>query len=33
MPVVHSFGRYTTAPNVHVVGIDNIACGRMAAES
>ncbi|MFN7003209.1 MAG: LacI family DNA-binding transcriptional regulator [Roseinatronobacter sp.] len=31
MPVVHSFGRYTTSPNVHVVGIDNIACGRMAA--
>jgi DNA-binding LacI/PurR family transcriptional regulator len=33
MPVVHSFGRYTTAPHVHVVGIDNVACGRMAAEA
>ena len=31
--VVHSFGRYTTSPHVHVVGIDNIACGRMAAEA
>lgn len=33
VPVVHSFGRYTTAPYVHVVGIDNIACGRMAADA
>lgn len=33
LPVVHSFGRYTTSPYVHVVGIDNIACGRMAAEA
>lgn len=33
VPVVHSFGRYTTSPHVHVVGIDNIACGRMAAEA
>ncbi len=33
LPVVHSFGRYTTSPHVHVVGIDNIACGRMAAEA
>ncbi|MEM7720991.1 MAG: LacI family DNA-binding transcriptional regulator [Pseudomonadota bacterium] len=33
MPVVHSFGRFSTAPNVHVVGIDNVACGRMAAET
>lgn len=33
IPVVHSFGRYTTAPQVHVVGIDNVACGRMAAEA
>lgn len=32
MPVVHAFGRHTLSPNVHVVGIDNIACGRMAAE-
>lgn len=33
IPVVHSFGRYTTAPQVHVVGIDNVACGRMAGET
>ncbi|MEM7644158.1 MAG: LacI family DNA-binding transcriptional regulator [Pseudomonadota bacterium] len=32
MPVVHSFGRHSRAPHVHVVGIDNAACGRMAAE-
>lgn len=32
VPVVHSFGRYATSPLVHVVGIDNVACGRMAAE-
>ncbi len=31
--VVHAFGRNTPAPRVHVVGIDNIACGRMAAEA
>lgn len=30
MPVVHSFGRHASSPNVHVVGIDNVACGRMA---
>ena len=33
MPVVHSFGRFSTSPHVHVVGIDNVACGRMAAEA
>lgn len=31
MPVVHSFGRKSDKPDVHVVGIDNIDCGRMAA--
>ncbi|MEM6386433.1 MAG: LacI family DNA-binding transcriptional regulator [Pseudomonadota bacterium] len=31
IPVVHSFGRYTTRPRVHIVGIDNVECGRMAA--
>ena len=30
MPVVHSFGRHSTSPHVHVVGIDNVECGRMA---
>ena len=31
IPVVHSFGRHTSNPEVHVVGIDNVECGRMAA--
>ena len=31
LPVVHSFGRYHGKPEVHVVGIDNVECGRMAA--
>lgn len=29
--VVHSFGRHAPNPSVHVVGIDNIAAGRLAA--
>jgi DNA-binding LacI/PurR family transcriptional regulator len=33
LPVVHAFGRNVTAPTVHVVGIDNVACGRMAAQA
>lgn len=33
LPVVHAFGRGGPAPAVHVVGIDNVACGRMAAEA
>lgn len=33
LPVVHAFGRQHSAPSVHVVGIDNVACGRMAAEA
>lgn len=32
MPVVHSFGRHSSTPQVHVVGIDNVECGRMAAK-
>lgn len=31
IPVVHSFGRHTTTPQVNVVGIDNIETGRIAA--
>jgi DNA-binding LacI/PurR family transcriptional regulator len=31
IPIVHSFGRYSPRPSVHVVGIDNVECGRMAA--
>jgi len=33
LPVVHSFGRFASAPDVHVVGIDNVECGRMAART
>lgn len=33
IPVVHSFGRFANAPYVHVVGIDNVECGRMAART
>ena len=33
MPVVHAFGRFTRAPQVHVVGIDNVESGRMAART
>ena len=33
VPVVHAFGRATGSPGVDVVGIDNLACGRMAAET
>lgn len=28
--VVHAFGKYSSSPNVHIVGIDNVECGRMA---
>lgn len=31
LPVVHCFGRHASTPEVHVVGIDNIEAGRMAA--
>jgi len=31
MPVVHSFGKFSATPHVHIVGIDNEQCGRMAA--
>ena len=33
LPVVHAFGRHSGEPGVDVVGIDNKACGRMAAET
>lgn len=33
LPVVHCFGRYQPQPQVHLVGVDNRACGRMAAET
>lgn len=31
VPVVHCFGRNSSSPEVHVVGIDNMEAGRMAA--
>lgn len=33
LPVVHAFGRFTDRPAVDVVGVDNHACGRMAADT
>ena len=33
LPVVHSFGRWTDSPETHVVGIDNVDSGRMAART
>jgi len=32
MRVVHSFGRLTKRPQINVLGIDNIAAGRLAAQ-
>jgi len=32
IPVVNTFGRYSSSPEVHVVGIDNVQAGRMAAQ-
>jgi len=31
IPVVHTFGRFVEAPEVDVVGVNNIDCGRIAA--
>lgn len=31
--VVHSFGRHTENPKIHIVGIDNMAAGKLAAET
>lgn len=31
LPVVHCFGRSTASPEIHVVGIDNVEAGRLAA--
>ena len=33
LPVVHAFGRWSPAPEVHVVGIDNAECGRIAVRT
>lgn len=33
VPVVHSFGRHSDSPSVDILGIDNIAAGRLAART
>lgn len=33
LPVVHSFGRRSSAPEVNLVGVDNHACGGLAART
>ncbi|MEM7303200.1 MAG: LacI family DNA-binding transcriptional regulator [Pseudomonadota bacterium] len=33
IPVVHTFGRVSGTSSVHIVGIDNNVCGRMAAQT
>lgn len=33
IPIVNTFGRHSRTPDVHVVGIDNIQAGRMAAQA
>jgi DNA-binding LacI/PurR family transcriptional regulator len=33
LPVVHTFGRWTASPEVNIVGVDNRAAGRLAAET
>lgn len=33
MPIVHAFGRFSGTPQVHVVGIDNVEAGRIAART
>lgn len=33
VPVVHAFGRYSSSPTVHIVGIDNREAGRLAART
>lgn len=33
LPIVHAFGRYSPTSPVHVVGIDNVYAGRIAAKA
>ena len=33
IPVVHSFGKHHSSSDVHIVGIDNVRCGALAAEA
>ncbi|WP_296428009.1 LacI family DNA-binding transcriptional regulator [Yoonia sp.] len=32
IPIVNTFGRYASSPDVHVVGIDNVEAGKTAAQ-
>ncbi|MEM6763066.1 MAG: LacI family DNA-binding transcriptional regulator, partial [Pseudomonadota bacterium] len=31
LPVVHTFGRASERPDIHLVGVDNVHCGALAA--
>jgi DNA-binding LacI/PurR family transcriptional regulator len=33
IPVIHTFGKFDSTEDVHVIGIDNIRCGELAAET
>ena len=33
MPLVHAFGPRSSNPQVHIVGIDNVECGRIPARA
>ncbi|WP_136656594.1 LacI family DNA-binding transcriptional regulator [Nitratireductor sp. XY-223] len=33
VPVVHAFGRFGSEAGLHIVGIDNVRCGEMAAQT
>ncbi len=33
LPVVHCFGRYSAESSTHVVGVDNVYCGKLAAQT
>jgi DNA-binding LacI/PurR family transcriptional regulator len=33
IPVIHTFGKYQADAHVHVVGIDNVSCGAIAART
>lgn len=33
IPVIHTFGKYDAGSDIHVVGIDNLHCGAIAAQT
>ena len=33
VPVIHAFGRTSSAPQVNIVGVENMECGRVAART